>query len=68
MAIDIRGIREHSKASEKYADVTFKYGETDYLWSIPIEYRRTGVDYSQSSETEILEYIKEIYDICKPER
>ena len=37
--------RYHSKASEKYVDVTFFYDNgISYKTSVPVEYRRTGTD------------------------
>lgn len=49
--IKIHRERHHSKASERYLDVTFNY-DNENLWygSIPIEYRRTGTDLSDQSE------------------
>lgn len=44
------GQRRHSKASESYIDVTFRYDDgTIWEGAIPVEYRRTGVDLAESS-------------------
>lgn len=41
--IRVLGERKHSKASEKYVDVIFTYGDgSKWEGSVPIEYRRTG--------------------------
>jgi hypothetical protein len=59
-------IREHSKASEKYVDVTFKFDAVSDFpykkWNawIPIEYRRTGI--SINNDKEISEYLNKVYD------
>jgi hypothetical protein len=59
--------RIHRKASERYLDVTFRY-EDGASWegSIPIEYRRTGVDLSE--ELELNEYLEQVYDYCHPSK
>ena len=37
--------RNHSKASERYVDVLFKFDDGSSLeTSVPVEYRRTGTD------------------------
>lgn len=65
--IQIHRERSHSKASERYLDVTFFY-EDEILWSgsIPIEYRRTGTDLSEQSEID--EYLLQSYDYCHPNK
>ncbi|MDG6143160.1 hypothetical protein NGA84_07350 [Lactococcus formosensis] len=61
ITINSQELKTHSKASEKYVDVTFntKYG----IWSgwVPVEYRRTGV--SLNTDDEISEYLLETYNI-----
>lgn len=57
--INSQEIREHSKASEKYVDVTFKLSWGDWSGWIPIVYRRTGV--SLVSDEEISNYLLNIY-------
>jgi hypothetical protein len=63
--IKIHGERIHRKASERYRDVTFFY-EDSQSWegSIPIEYRRTGIDLCEPSEID--EYLAKVYDYCHP--
>lgn len=60
--IKILGERYHSKASEKYIDVIFKYGTRHLPLSIPIEYRRTGIDI----EEKVNEYLEKMYDAMNP--
>lgn len=62
---EINGKSQNTKASERYVDVTFFY-EHNFQWelSVPIEYRRTGINIEQ--EDEITSYIKEVYDLCNP--
>ncbi len=52
--IKIHRERRHSKAFERYLDVTFNY-DRENLWegAIPIEYRRTGTDLSERSEIDL---------------
>jgi hypothetical protein len=53
-------IRNHSKASEKYIDVIFKYSNGfSYEISVPIEYRRTGTEIDEDG---IDEYLEKIYN------
>lgn len=63
---DVHGRRKHSKASEEYIQVTFRYGKQSFDWDIPIEYRRTGTHLSESSEQEILDYVLDVYEKCSP--
>lgn len=65
--IIIHGRRSHSKASERYVDVTFDY-DSGTVWngSIPIEYRRTGTNLTEDEE--VNSYIEQIYDYCNPSR
>lgn len=60
--------REHSKASEAYIDVVFKYPETSEAWegSVPIEYRRTGV-HAKGAE-EMWAVVKEAYEAMNPDK
>jgi len=62
----ILGHRAHAKASEEYIDVIFDYKNGQWNGSIPIKYRRTGVDLS--NETEISEHIDAAYEDCRPEK
>jgi len=63
--IILRGQRIHSKASEKYVDVTFNYDD-GAVWdgSVPIEYRRTGTNLTEDEA--INNYIAQVYDYCHP--
>ncbi|MFH1452182.1 MAG: restriction endonuclease [archaeon] len=63
--IKIIGFREHSKASEKYADVIFTYPDgSKWEGSIPIEYRRTGT-FAKTKE-EINRIINSAYEVMSP--
>ena len=64
--VKIKGQRQHRKASETYLDVEFRYGAKTFEWSIPIEYRRTGVDLLNASQDEINKYLDSIYTECDP--
>lgn len=58
------GSRYHSKASEKYVDVTFYYdGNVEFETSIPIEYRRTG---TLIEDADVDVYLLKIYDEVNP--
>lgn len=61
--IVVHGFRAHSKASERYVDVTFVY-EDGASWegSIPVEYRRTGTNLQ--SDEEIQAYLLEVQPHC----
>lgn len=64
--ITITGLRVHSKASEKYVDVVFKYIKQDnWVGSIPYFYRRTGL--FLETEKEIAELIEKAYESLKIE-
>ena len=58
--INVEGFREHSKASEKYVDVTITQHD-GYLWkgSIPYFYRRTGL-FIETPE-DLINYLNNIY-------
>lgn len=58
--IIVESFREHSKASEKYIDVTFVQPD-GYTWkgSIPYFYRRTGL-FIETTE-DLIDYLNEIY-------
>ena len=60
--IIIEGFREHSKASEKYIDVTIVQAD-GFAWkgSIPYFYRRTGL-FIETPE-ELVDYLNEIYPL-----
>jgi len=66
--IEILKRRQHTKASEEYVSVRFRYGMEIIEWDVPIEYRRTGTHFADSSETEIRDYIEEVYENCNPAR
>ena len=57
--------RNHSKASESYINVTFRYDDSvKWEGSIPTEYRRTGIELTEDSDIE--EYLKKVYIYCHP--
>ena len=58
--IIVEGFREHSKASEKYVDVTITQHD-GYSWkgSIPYFYRRTGL-FIETPE-DLIDYLNNIY-------
>ena len=64
--IVVKAIRRHSKASEKYIDVIFLYPDENWEWdgSVPIEYRRTGID--AETEEEIAKLLNLTYDTMNP--
>ncbi len=65
--IEIVKRRTHTKASEVYVDVIFRYpGCEEQHWSIPIEYRRTGTHLADLPESEIIAYLKNVYEACDP--
>ncbi|MBA7628859.1 hypothetical protein ES703_36356 [subsurface metagenome] len=65
--IKINGYREHTKASERYVDVVFKYPEEE-VWegSIPIEYRRTGTNIK--TKEELNQHLEKAYECCNPDK
>lgn len=63
--IEIIGRRKHSKASERYIDVIFKYGDEIWEGSVPVEYRRAGI-YAKD-ETEEIEILNGVYDKLGPD-
>lgn len=61
------GQRNHSKASETYVDVTFRYDDgTVWVGSIPIEFRRTGIELTDPLDIE--KYLEEVYAYCDPSK
>jgi len=58
--------REHSKASEEYVDVIFKYPDSNYIWkgSVPIVYRRTNT-FAETDE-DIMKIVKSAYNAMNP--
>ena len=65
--IELGEYRSHSKASERYVDVCFRYKRKTIYTSVPIEYRRTGLDIPNDDEEAILEYLSKIYDELNPD-
>lgn len=62
------GIRNHSKASEKYVDVTFSYDNGLYFnTSVPIQYRRTGIDIPEDDLNQIRDYLIKVYNEVNPD-
>lgn len=55
----------HSKATERYVDVTFEYADgTSWTGWVPIEYRRTGTDLTTIREIE--QHLMGIAAYCNP--
>ena len=49
--IEVKNLREHSKANEKYIDVLFKYkNQPNWNGSIPYYYRRTGLFFNSPKD------------------
>lgn len=59
--------RWHSKASEEYVSVVFRYPSQTVEWDIPILYRRTGVDFSNADQNDLERYVTLVYERCSPE-
>lgn len=57
-------LRTHSKASERYVDAVFRYGKFQWETSVPIEYRRNGVDLQDDDAID--EYLNKVYSECDP--
>lgn len=57
----------HSKASEKYIHVYFKYPQENCTWEgwVPIEYRRTGI--LIQSKSELICYLNNVYEQMNPQ-
>lgn len=56
--------REHSKASESYLNVEFKYDNKIWKGWVPIEYRRTGIFLKE--EEDIIIYLNKVYEELNP--
>lgn len=54
-----KDIKKHSKASESYIHVKFKYSKNTWDGWVPIEYRRTGI--SCQTQSEINKRLNEVY-------
>lgn len=63
--VTVIGSREHSKASEKYIDVVFKYDDTEWKGSVPYEYRRTGTNISDNEG--IARLLNQAYEYLAPD-
>lgn len=57
-------IHTHSKASERYIHVNFKYDKNVFDVWVPIEYRRTGINIQEAQE--LFKYLNDIYEQLKP--
>ncbi len=62
--ITVHSFWSHSKASEKYLDVTFSYPKHKCNFGIPIEYRRTGLLLETADK--IKDYLSTAYIYCDP--
>lgn len=60
--------KKHSKASEEYIDVEFKYPSYKTNWRgwVPVEYRRTGVSIPAGDKTKLYEYLNWVYEQMSP--
>jgi len=66
---EIVGRRVHSKASEKYVDVVFRYpedGDVEWRGAVPIEYRRTGVHAETPDEEQRI--LEAAYESMRPSK
>ena len=65
--IEVVSLREHSKASEKYADVIFHYPD-GHRWegTIPYYYRRSGLFIED--EASLVDYLNKIYPLFEKEK
>ena len=59
--------RTHGKASEVYVNVEFEHKGKKFDWDIPIVYRRTGLDLSEKSDSEVEKYLLEVLESCNPD-
>lgn len=59
--------RSHGKASEVYINVEFEHKGKSFDWDIPIVYRRTGLDLSENSDSEVEKYLLEVLQACNPD-
>ncbi|HEY9953074.1 TPA: restriction endonuclease [Neisseria meningitidis] len=59
---------KHSKASEEYIVVEFKYQEIIWKGWIPLEYRRTGVSipYNKTNQSDVNAYLNLVYENMNP--
>lgn len=58
--------KKHSKASEEYIHVIFKYPE--YTWDgwVPVEYRRTGVSIKADEIDKLVTHLNSVYEQMNP--
>ena len=63
--IKLLKIRHHTKASESYIDVDFKFPEEKFIWhgAIPFQYRRAGLFLEKTSD--IAKLINKAYEAFK---
>ena len=65
--IEQLGKRKNTKASEVYVDVIFRYGDgIEINTSVPIQYRRTGIDIDICDNDGISSYLSEVHDEIHP--
>ena len=62
--IEIIEEKKHSKASEVYLSVNFKYGKNIWRGWVPIEYRRTGTFLKEQKD--IVKYLNKVYEEMNP--
>lgn len=58
--------KKHSKASEEYVHVKFKYNDDTWDGWVPVEYRRTGVSIKPTDTDELTAYLNAIYEQMNP--
>ncbi len=58
--------KKHSKASEEYVHVEFKYPDITWEGWIPVEYRRTGVSIKQDETDKLIAYLNKVYEQMNP--
>lgn len=66
--IEQLGMRKHTKASEIYVDVIFRYeNNVEVNTSVPIQYRRTGTDIDIHDNDAISSYLSKVYNVMHPD-
>lgn len=58
----------HSKATEAYLAVKFRYGTEVWEGYVPITYRRTGTEIDPADEEALYEHLNRVYELTDPAR
>lgn len=58
--------KTHSKASEEYVHVNFKYATGVWDGWVPVEYRRTGVSIKAEDTDRLISHLNTVYDQMNP--